>query len=386
MSTTDKLELLNTTKKAIKESLIAKGRPDVSNVFSSYPEEIRQIVSKDEPPELIYIENMVTNGNFSDTSLQSSGLPKGWSYVATSGTIETEIIGNTLRLKRETANRIIISSGNIVDKKDTYYMTADLKFDEDTKVKLTIGNTPEIEETTIGNKWESLSFVSPPNNRPGFEIWAGSLAANINMYIKNVIGINLTKTFGAGFEPSKETMDTFIAKVGFFDGEKGFDKVEFDDIELTTLQHMAGEFIVAQPMLRSAQYARKNNLIRVDELTEEEYENMIGLYSPWEMFIGQTIPEGTIVRYEGVLYQVVKGQTHKVEKHLDPVSMNYGYVEIPPVNAIPEWFPVDGYQDAQIRKKGYKMTYNGKVYESLIDGNTQEPTMDEPHNRYWKEV
>ena len=28
---------------------------------------------------------------------------------------------------------------------------------------------------------------------------------------------------------------------------------------------------------------------------------------------------------------------------------------------------------------------NGKVYISKIEGNSEEPTKDEPHNRYWVE-
>lgn len=136
-----------------------------------------------------------------------------------------------------------------------------------------------------------------------------------------------------------------------------------------------------QAQFRSMAYAVQK-LVRVDELSEEEYENIINLYSPWEMFVGQTIVEGTIVRYEGVLYKVVEGQTHKVEEHLDPVSMNYGYGKITPKGVIEEWEQRDYTNKYEV---GEKVLWEGKVYELIEGGNaySYNPTA---YPQGWKEV
>ena len=125
------------------------------------------------------------------------------------------------------------------------------------------------------------------------------------------------------------------------------------------------------------------SLIRVDDLTPEELEDIINLYPTYESLIGKLVPKDTLLRYQGILYKTLAEIT--VSAEFNPIDTNYQYVKASASEVIPIWVLPTGYENAY--DIGDKVIYepNGKVYISKIEGNSQEPTKDEPHNRYWVE-
>lgn len=118
-------------------------------------------------------------------------------------------------------------------------------------------------------------------------------------------------------------------------------------------------------------------LIRVDELSEEELENMIDLYESYQ--VGKSYKVDDIFKYEGKLYKVI--QEHTSQKDWIPSELPALYLNMMPENVIPEWKQPSGGHDAY--NVGDKVIFEGKVYESIIGGNTWSP-VDYPQG--WEEV
>lgn len=133
--------------------------------------------------------------------------------------------------------------------------------------------------------------------------------------------------------------------------------------------------------IKSIQFAVQK-LIRVDELEEGELEQIIGLYDKWEDRLGTEIKKDELTRYKGELYKAL--ETHIADENFNPIETNYRYVLATPQQTIDYWVQPSGYENTY--SKGDVVIYkpDGKTYISKIDGNSQEPTKDEPHNRYWE--
>lgn len=116
-------------------------------------------------------------------------------------------------------------------------------------------------------------------------------------------------------------------------------------------------------------------LIRVDELSEEELLDMIDLYESYE--VDKLYNVDDIFKYEGKLYKVI--QEHTSQADWLPNELPALYLNMMPENVIPEWVQPTGVHDAY--SIGDKVIFEGKVYESIIDGNTWSPT-DYPQG--WK--
>jgi hypothetical protein len=108
-------------------------------------------------------------------------------------------------------------------------------------------------------------------------------------------------------------------------------------------------------------------LIRVDELSEEELLDMINLYDNYQ--VGKSYRVDDIFKYEGKLYKVI--QKHTSQEDWIPSELPALYLNMMPENVIPEWVQPTGAHDAY--NVGDKVIFEGKVYESLIDGNTWSP-------------
>lgn len=92
------------------------------------------------------------------------------------------------------------------------------------------------------------------------------------------------------------------------------------------------------------------------------------LFPKWN---GDTVYEAEQrVRFEGVLYRCL--QSHTAQNSWDPVSAPslWGKVLIPDENLIPAWERPDS---TNPYSKGDKVTHNGKIWESICDGNVWEP-------------
>ena len=125
------------------------------------------------------------------------------------------------------------------------------------------------------------------------------------------------------------------------------------------------------------------SLIRIDELTEEELEDIIKIYPKWKEEVEYT--KDQLIRHGCILHKVI--QSHTSEAHFLPEITNYWYVEAySPAEVIPVWKKPSGAENTY--PKGFRVIYepDGEIYESLIAANNEEPTKDEPHNRYWKKI
>ena len=116
-----------------------------------------------------------------------------------------------------------------------------------------------------------------------------------------------------------------------------------------------------------ANLAATKKLIRVDELSPEELEDMIDLYEDYQ--VGKLYKVDDIFQYEGKLYKVI--QEHTSQDNWIPSELPALYLSMMPDGVIPEWRQPTGAHDAY--NKGDKVIYEGDVYESIIDGNTWSP-------------
>ena len=118
-------------------------------------------------------------------------------------------------------------------------------------------------------------------------------------------------------------------------------------------------------------------LIRVDELDENELLEMIDLYESYE--IDKSYQTDDIFKYENKLYKVI--QEHTSQDNWIPSELPALYLNMMPENVIPEWVQPTGGHDAY--NVGDKVIYEGKVYESVIDGNAHSPAANPAG---WKEI
>lgn len=112
-------------------------------------------------------------------------------------------------------------------------------------------------------------------------------------------------------------------------------------------------------------------------MTDAQALELSELFEDWQA--GEDYAAGVIVRYDGNLYRVAQAHTSQADWLPDataalytPVSFSGGYEE---------WKQPTGAHDAY--NIGDKVTHNGSIYESLINGNTTVPGSDP---RWWKEI
>lgn len=108
-------------------------------------------------------------------------------------------------------------------------------------------------------------------------------------------------------------------------------------------------------------------LIRADQLTLEEKLELIEIYEDWK--IGEALSIGDYRKHNGKLYEVIQAHTTQADWEPQIVSALFKVVEAQGV--IPKWKQPQGAHDAY--QKGDKVTFEGKIYESLINANTWSP-------------
>ena len=121
-------------------------------------------------------------------------------------------------------------------------------------------------------------------------------------------------------------------------------------------------------------------MMAVEDMTDE----IINFVPTW--VDGLRIEKGSYVTYNNIMYKSL--QTHTANRDYPPDTTNYRYVikrkgthgdgEEPDL-----WVQPTGYEN--VYNKGDRVKYfDGLIYVSKIDGNAEEPTKDEPYNRYWE--
>ena len=124
-------------------------------------------------------------------------------------------------------------------------------------------------------------------------------------------------------------------------------------------------------------------LVPIYALTPDDIGDLVALYDPWQP--DETVTTGDIRSYEGKLYKVVQAHTTQADWTPDITPALWTDIAPPATEEgeeiVPEWVQPTGAHDAY--KKGDKVLYDNKVYESTIDANVWSPA-DYPQG--WKEV
>ena len=94
----------------------------------------------------------------------------------------------------------------------------------------------------------------------------------------------------------------------------------------------------------------------------------VQLFPLWKADVEYTV--GQRVRYNEVLYSVLTAHTSQADWTPEVAPSLFAKVLIPDENVIPEWEQPDS---TNPYKKGDKVSHNGKIWESQIDGNVWEP-------------
>ena len=147
----------------------------------------------------------------------------------------------------------------------------------------------------------------------------------------------------------------------------------------------------AQPAVEKAQaeivteLQDAGKLEKPEAVTEEQAKENAAKVPEWKnpgVDHSKMYHYGDVVRFEGKLVR----STHQGLNHWEPGTLNYDgriweILETTDQPAAPEFKQPTGAHDAY--KKGDRVTYNGEVYESLINANVYSPT-DYPQG--WKKL
>lgn len=180
--------------------------------------------------------NEIKNGDFSKgteewTSIYSTGYVENNTYIQTISTAHRE-------------NRIeqVLS----FDIGDIFYVSAivEASFDVPALVSVKIGQTNSEVVSLIENEPIKICDVLESTGQEIFKVYVPSDTAEVGDTVKykDVIAVNLTKTFGAGNEPTKEEMDAYFDEKGWtpnpddFEGESDYRRIRVVENTPTTLE------------------------------------------------------------------------------------------------------------------------------------------------------
>lgn len=160
----------------------------------------------------------------------------------------------------------------------------------------------------------------------------------------------------------------FVSSMGVEDVRKYvFDNI-VEDVELVDARSEIKAEETRQKLIR---------LVRWDEISNEEMLDLLDDFK--EYSAGSFYVVGDVFALNNQLYQVL--QAHTSQEDWPPDHTPALYKAIAPPSVIPEWKQPTGAHDAY--SKGDKVLFSGKVYESLIDGNTWSPSA---YPQGWKEI
>jgi len=124
-------------------------------------------------------------------------------------------------------------------------------------------------------------------------------------------------------------------------------------------------------------------LVSKSDISADEYKEIISIYDDWQT--GVAYSKGQVVKYKDELWEVIQGHSSQADWTPDSVPALFKSVTAPKTNdgveIVPDFKQPTGGHDAY--KKGDKVKFEGKVYESVIDNNAYSPT-DYPQG--WKVV
>ena len=158
-------------------------------------------------------------------------------------------------------------------------------------------------------------------------------------------------------------------------------KTDIDDA-ITTLTELLERYDNLELDLDKTKKAT-GKLVFASDLSQEELNDLMDLYEDWE--VGESVEIGDIRKYSNKLYRVIQAHTTQADWTPDSVPALW-VVYTPPATEdgeeiIPDFVQPTGSHDSY--KKGDKVRFEGKVYESTIDNNAYSPS---DYDQGWKEV
>ena len=118
-------------------------------------------------------------------------------------------------------------------------------------------------------------------------------------------------------------------------------------------------------------------MVKEGKLSADEIKDLSAVYPKWD--VGVEYKVGDVVSFGVVLYEVI--QAHTSQSDWKPDLVPALFKSTLPEGEIGEWKQPQGDHDAY--NIGDKVTFKGKTYESVIDGNVWSPSA---HPAGWKEV
>ena len=168
------------------------------------------------------VTNLIKNGNFAN----------GFSNWLTPDLVSYSIEGNAAKFLAD--NRFdaliqVFSKDQIIDG-HIYYAFGEIKCDEGASLRFNLQERSSsykvlgsVSITATGN-FQRYSFITPPVSKSAgnyviwYQVWDNRESGFTPIYIRNMGLIDLTATFGAGNEPTKEQCDQIFTN--WFDGTK----------------------------------------------------------------------------------------------------------------------------------------------------------------------
>ena len=181
--------------------------------------------------QYVYVKNQIVKGDFSSATGWSSST-SGWtsSSMPLDNTLEGTVTSGALYIS-DTSSTVSYwnSQPTPFVAGHVYYLRANIKTTSITTggitftlkqyiTSTTIETIANYSEVTVTNAWNLKSGVFTPSYSTGYLSLGVALANIAKGYIKEVMMVDLTSTFGSGNEPSKEWCDTnltFYLTTGF---------------------------------------------------------------------------------------------------------------------------------------------------------------------------
>lgn len=129
--------------------------------------------------------------------------------------------------------------------------------------------------------------------------------------------------------------------------------------------------VKAQAEKRAAEIVLKEQIAaKIDDMPDEDKATLAYLYDEWA--VGQAYAIGDIVRVDDIPYRVLQAHTSQADWTPATAASLYTPLRQTQGAAPDEWVAPTGAHDAY--QTGDRVTFNGSVYESLIDANVYSPT------------
>lgn len=281
-----------------------------------------------------------------DTEINSDGFKAGSAeLLAAIKALSTEVknLGQTLKELFSKPLTPEINTGGAEDK------VAALE----AKVQELQASLEELQNTN-GNGTPAPETATPQVNIGGVTEKASGLQREIDAVNSSVQ--KLEPTFQKAMSGSESAMTSFEGKA-------------------STLESKIAELQERLDTVGRTQFPTQQYQESLDDTTALE---AVELFPAWKT--GTVYTTGRRVRHGGILYTVLQDHTAQDSWTPDAAPSLFAKVLIPDPDVIPEWEQPDS---TNPYKKGDRVRFNGKVYESLIDNNVWSPSA---YPAGWREV